>query len=277
VTGEPGQGRAEVEAAGQTTLGPAADDVRRRILREISEGSLRPGERLGAERDLAERWGVSRSTLRAALDALESTGVVRRVLGRSGGTFIAERKVERDLTSLAGLPTYMRRQGFAAGATVLATATIEPDEETAAALQIAPGSLVYEIVRVRLADGKPISLERALFPAERFAGLLDNPLGGSLYELLETTYGLVAGEAKESIEIVGATPRETKVLEVPRSAPLVSIIRTAVDADGRPFEHSHDLFRGDRVRIVVRSRASEVFRHAVGTVVEVVGADTQLR
>lgn len=251
-------------------LGPMANSVRRRIVEEITEGSLQPGERLGAERDIAERYGISRSTLRAALDALESSGAIRRLPGRSGGIFVAERKVERDLTSLAGLPAYMRRQGFTAGARVLATATIEADDETAAALAIPPRALVFEIVRVRLADGEPISVERALFPADRFPSLLDRPLGGSIYELLETEYGLNPGQAEERIEIVGATAREARVLGVRRSAPLVSIVRTAVDSRGQPFERSHDLFRGDRVRIVVRTRADRDTPATVASVVEVV-------
>src|SRR5215204_6138867 len=126
-----------------------------------------PGERLGAERELAERLGVSRSTIRAALADLERSGVIRRTRGRGGGIFVAERKVERDLTSLAGLPAYLRRQGFESDTRVLSTATMEPDAETAAALAVAAGELVLEVVRVRLADGEPISLEQALFPAER--------------------------------------------------------------------------------------------------------------
>jgi GntR family transcriptional regulator len=246
-------------------LGPTAEEVRRRLLEEIANGSLAPGARLGAERDLAQRLGVSRSTLRAALDALESHGAIRRVAGRSGGTFVAERKIERDLTSLASLPAYMRRQGFAAGARVLATATMEADDESAAALEIAPGSLLYEVLRVRLADGDAISVERARFPADRFPGLLDQPLGGSLYELLQEVYGLAPGEAEEHIEIVGATAQESRLLGIRRGSPLASIVRTTVDSDGRPFEYSHDLFRGDRVRLVVRTPAP-----ASGSIVEFV-------
>ena len=237
------------------TLGPTAEDVRRRVLAEVAEGELLPGERLGTERELAERYAVSRSTLRAALESLESAGAVRRVPGRSGGTFVADRRIERDLTSLAGLPAYLRRQGFASGARVLATTTAIADDETAAELAIAVGDVVFEIVRVRLADGEAISYERARFPAARFPGLLEQALGGSLYGLLEREYGLVVGEAEERIEVVGATARIARVLGVRRAASLVSIDRTTVDADGRPFEHSHDLFRADRVRIVVRARA----------------------
>lgn len=241
----------------ETGIGPAADAVRRRILDQIKTGALAPGERLGAERELAESFGVSRETLRAALDALQSAGLVRRVAGRAGGTFVSDQKVERDLTSLQGVPAYLRRQGFAAGTRVLATAMREPDDETRAALRLADGALVLEVIRIRLADGAPISLERAHFPADRFAGLLDHPLGGSLYELLGEVYGLVPGEAEERIEVVGATAQDARTLGVRRDAPLVSIVRIGFDAVGVPFEFSHDLFRGDRTRIVVRTRAQD--------------------
>jgi GntR family transcriptional regulator len=211
---------------------------------------------------------VSRSTLRAALDALETAGVVHRVRGRSGGIFVSERRVERDLTSLTSLPAYMRRQGFQSGARVLSTATVGADPETAAALDVPEGALVLEVVRVRLGDEQPISLERARFPADRFPGLLDRSLSGSLYELLETGYGLRPGEAEERVEVVGATAAEARVLEVRPGAPLVSIARTAGSDDGRPFERPNDPFRADRVRIVVRVRTGDP--QSLGSAVEVV-------
>ena len=115
---------------------------------------------------------------------------------------------------------------------------------------------MLEVVRVRLADGEPISLERALFPAERFPGLLDRSLGGSLYELLQTHYGLAPGEAEERIEVVSPpAPPRRGCSSCAAGAPLLAVARTAWDADGRPFERSHDLFRADRARIVVRARS----------------------
>jgi GntR family transcriptional regulator len=249
-------------------LGPAAAGLRDRLARDIEAGTPGPGQRLGAERELAARLGVSRSTLRAALDALETAGVVHRVRGRSGGIFVSERRVERDLTSLTSLPAYMRRQGFQSGARVLSTATVGADPETAAALDVPEGALVLEVVRVRLGDEQPISLERARFPADRFPGLLDRSLSGSLYELLETGYGLRPGEAEERVEVVGATAAEARVLEVRPGSPLVSIARTAWSVDGRPFERSNDLFRADRVRIVVRVRTGDP--QSLGSAVEVV-------
>src|SRR5215208_4175013 len=179
---------------------------------------------------MAERLGVSRSTIRAALADLERGGSIRRSRGRGGGIFVAERKVERDLTSLAGLPAYLRRQGFESDARVLSTATVEADADTAAALGLTDAALVLEVVRVRLADRQPISLERALFPAERFPGLLDRSLGGSLYELLQTQYGLVPGEAEERIEVVAAGGAEAKLLELRRGAALLASARTTCSA-----------------------------------------------
>jgi GntR family transcriptional regulator len=249
-------------------LGPSAAALRDRLAADIAAGAAAPGERLGAERELAARLGVSRSTLRAALDALETAGAVRRVRGRSGGIFVAERRVERDLTRLTSLPAYLRRQGFQSGARVLSTATVGADAETAAALDLPAGALVLEVVRVRLADEQPISLERARFPADRFPGLLDRSLSGSLYELLEAGYGLHPSEAEERVEVVGATAAEARVLEVRAGAPLVAIVRTAWSEDGRPFERSHDLFRADRVRIVTRVRTRDPA--TLGSAVEVV-------
>ncbi|HLJ02840.1 MAG TPA: GntR family transcriptional regulator [Solirubrobacteraceae bacterium] len=251
-------------------LGPAAAAVRDRLRQEITAGELQPGERLGAEREIAERLGVSRSTIRAALEDLERGGAIRRVRGRGGGIFVAERKVERDLTSLAGLPAYLRRQGFASDARVISTATLEADEGTAAALGLRPGDLAHQVVRVRLADGEPISLERATFPASRFPGLLDHSLSGSLYELLRAHYGLEPGEAEERIEVIEAGAAEARLLGLPRGGSLVAISRDAWDVDGVAFEHSHDLFRGDRVRIVVRARSAPKAPGVVATSVEVV-------
>jgi len=231
------------------SLGPTALAARDRLLAALPG----PGERLGAERELAERLNVSRSTIQAALGDLEHGGVIRRTRGQGGGIFVAERKVERDLTSLAGLPAYLRRSGFQSDTRVLSTATVEADGDAAGALGLADGALVLEVVRVRLADGEPISLERALFPADRFPGLLDRSLGGSLYELLETHYGLATGEAEERIEVVAAGAAEARLLELRRGAPLLAVARTAWDAAGAAFERSHDLFRADRSRIVVRS------------------------
>jgi GntR family transcriptional regulator len=268
-TGAHAPGPASSPASPLGPLGPAVLAVRDRLRNEITGGELAPGQRLGAEREIAVRLAVSRSTVRAALADLERSGTIVRARGRSGGIFVAERKIERDLTSLTGLPAYLRRQGFQSDARVISTATIAAAEDVAAALEIASGELVHEIIRLRLADGDPISLERASFPAERFPGLLDRALSGSLYDLFERDYGLVPDEAEERIEVVDAGAAEARLLDISRHSSLVSISRVARDSSGRPFEVSRDLFRGDRVRIVVRAQSTPAVPGVVATSVEV--------
>ena len=236
--------------------GTAVDGARRRMLELIASGSLEPGQRLGSERELAIDLGVSRSTLRQALGVLEQSGVVRRVPGRGGGTFVSRAKIERDLSSVVGVPAMLRAQGFTAGSRVISTSILGADDATASALEIEPGGLITEIVRIRLADGSPVSLEHVRLPAGRFPGLLELPLGGSVYELLEEHYGVRPAEALERIEAVPAGLDEASVLDIPAGGALLSITRTTRDAEGVPFEFSHDLFRADRTRILVRTPGS---------------------
>jgi GntR family transcriptional regulator len=105
--------------------------------------------------------------------------------------------------------------------------------------------------RIRLADGRPIVLERSLFPAGRFPGMLECRLDGSLYELLEVRYGLRPHRARESLEPVTAGVREAEALEVAEGDPLMLVERTAYARSGEPLEFARDLFRGDRTRVVV--------------------------
>jgi GntR family transcriptional regulator len=218
---------------------------------EIAAGALVPGDRLPTEHDLAEWFGVSRMTLRHALAELARRGLVTRTTGRHGGTFVAAPKLEQDLTTLAGFSEQLRRAGMVAGARVLSALLRPAGPAAAAALQIGEDDEVYEIRRIRLADGRPIVLERSRFPASRFPGMLESRLDGSLYELLEVRYGLRPHRARESLEPVTAGVREAEALEVAEGAPLMLVERTAYARSGEPLEFARDLFRGDRTRVVM--------------------------
>ncbi|HBW20215.1 MAG: GntR family transcriptional regulator [Streptosporangiaceae bacterium] len=217
----------------------------------IAVGRLAPGDRLPAEHDLAAWFGVSRMTLRHALGELAQRGLVVRAVGRNGGTFVAEPKVEQDLTTLAGFSAQLRRHGMLAGARVLAAAQVAASPVAAAALRIGAGDPAYDVRRIRLADGRPMVLEHSLFPAALFPGLLGCRLDGSLYELLEDRYGQRPHRARESLEPVTAGVREAEALEVDEGAPLMLVERTAYARTGLPLEFARDLFRGDRTKVIV--------------------------
>jgi GntR family transcriptional regulator len=225
------------------------EELRRRIVADINAGV--PGAKLGSERELADRYATSRSSLRQVLAALEEAGLVHRAIGRSGGIFISHVQVQRSLSDVVGVPAFLANQGYVAGTRVLSTKITAPDPTTQRALRLDAEDFVIEIQRVRLADGSPISLELAQFPADAFPGLLEQQLGGSVYEILENLYGLVTSRADERIEAVNATPDEASLLGIKPKSALLLITRITYDQHGTPCEFSRDLFRGDRTRLAV--------------------------
>lgn len=236
---------------------PIHAQITAQIADAIRAGRLQPGGRLPAERDLAEALGVSRMTVRQALGALERAGLVRRAVGRAGGTFVLEPKAERHPASTAGLSAELRRQGLAAGAEVI-SARVEPARpRTAAALGLEPGEPVAVVVRLRLAAGKPLALERSSLPVWLYPGIEDLDLGGSLYELMQDVYGRRPARAVERLETVPARPADARALGIRAGAPLLLVERVGYGADGTPLEFARDRFRGDRTRIVIESTEVE--------------------
>ena len=231
----------------------SAEQVAQAIEQMIADNGLTPGDRVGAERELAEAYGVSRWVIRKALERLEADARVLRTHGRSGGIFVAPKKVVRDLNPLLGLPQYLRAQGIEAGTTIMGTRAGPTSEQVAKELNVSPDTWVFQIDRLRLAGGLPLSLESVYFPAELFPGLLDQPLVGSIYDLLESQYGVQRGEAVETITATPANREEAATLQVSVGAPLLAVNRTAAFADGQVFEFSRELYRSDRTAITVRT------------------------
>ncbi|MEZ5213274.1 MULTISPECIES: GntR family transcriptional regulator [unclassified Gordonia (in: high G+C Gram-positive bacteria)] len=232
--------------------GTGTADLVEAIRAIIADQGLVPGDRVGAERDLAENLKVSRWAIRRALSELEGHGEVLRSHGRSGGVFVAPEKLVRR-TPLVGLPKYLQQQGIESGTVVLSTRTAPADEDVAAHLRLEPDSWVFYIDRLRLADGIPLVIEEAAFPSDMFPGLLDRSLSGSLYELFESEYDLHRGVAVEEIAARSASREVAGLLQVSAGAPLISITRVTELDNGRPFEYSKELYRSDRTTITVRS------------------------
>src|SRR5262249_11478031 len=130
----------------------------------ISVGRLAPGDRMPTEQDLAAWLGVSRMTLRHALASLARRGLVTRTVGRRGGTFVAESKLEQDLTTLASFSEQLRRYGMVAGARVLSATERPAGPVAAAALEVAEGAPLYEVRRGRRRGRRPPARGRAAAP-----------------------------------------------------------------------------------------------------------------
>jgi GntR family transcriptional regulator len=112
------------------------------------------------------------------------------------------------------------------------------------------GALVHDIIRVRLADEVRISLEHARFPVDLFPDLLTNPLDDSLYDVIAHKYGRVPKKAVERLVAVLANQEQAEALAISVGDPLMAIDRVTFGEDGTALEHSSDLFRGDRTRVI---------------------------
>ena len=248
--------RARFDEAG----GPIYRQLADAISGAIDGARLDPRHRLPPERELALGVGVSRDTLRQALLELQRHGRVERTVGRSGGTFVAEPKVNRQLSRYAGLAAQLDEQRIPSSARVLMARERPASPAIAAALEIRSGEPVYEIRRVRLANSRPVALERTHYPVTRLPGLLERPLDGSLDALLRADYGVAAATAVEHLEPIAAGPEEVEALGVATGAPLMYVERISYEADGRPLEYGQDVYRGDRTRMIVVGAASAIKR-----------------
>jgi GntR family transcriptional regulator len=232
---------------------PVWAQIEESLAARICGGELRVGDRLPAERDLADQLRVSRGTIRQALDALAARGLVERGVGR--GTFVAAGKVEVRLHDVAGFSEQMARAGLQASARVLRSGVAAAPERVAAALGLGEGAAAVRIERLRLAGRLAVTLEDSWIPSARFPGIQDLDLRGSIYALMRDLYGHVPVRVVEALEPVVAQPHSAETLGVATGSPLMLVERTAFDAEGVAVEYARDLHRGDRARFVVEAAA----------------------
>jgi GntR family transcriptional regulator len=219
-------------------------------LRGILEGligALQAGAPLPSERELAERYGVARMTVRTEIDRLVAEGLAYRVQGR--GTFVAEPRVTQAM-ALSSFTEDMRARGHEPGSTVLGCDVLAADGAVAGRLELADGARVVRIHRVRTADGEPMAVEEAFLPAGRFAGLDEADLAhGSLFELLESRYGVRMAAADQRVVAVGIEAGYAGLLGVEPGAPGLLFHTVTRDAAGEPVFYAWSLFRGDRYEV----------------------------
>jgi len=232
---------------------PLHVSIAEQLTAAIASGQLAAGTRLPPERQLAGSLAVSRMTVRQALGELERDGLLRRVVGRSGGTFVQEAGAEPGPAGAQGLSAALRREAHAAHAELI-SADVEPaGKRTSAALDLGRNERVVVIVRLRLADGKPLAVERSSLPVRLFPDIEDMDLAGSLYDLMDTGFGLRPVRALERLETAEARPSDARTIGAKRGAPILLVERIGYAADGTPVEFARDRFRGDRTWLMVES------------------------
>ncbi|MER7278370.1 GntR family transcriptional regulator [Dactylosporangium sp. NPDC000244] len=210
-------------------------------LETLIQGGIGPDQRLPPERELAEAFGVSRMTVRHALDRLERERRVYRVQG--AGTFVARPPIAKTI-ELTSFTEDMRRRGLVPGSVLRVFETVAAGPEIGYALSLSPADEVVHVERVRTADGIPMCLEHAYLPAALVPGL--TTLEGSLYSELHRRYRIRITHAEQSIRATVLDQEAAARLDAPPFSPALLVERTAFDERDRPVERAMSTYRGDR-------------------------------
>lgn len=218
---------------------------------EIARGAWPSGARLPAEEALMARFGVSRTTLRHAVQNLAARGLIE--VRHGIGTFVAPPRLTQELTELTGFVEDMTALGRVATARLIDHAEVAADAAVARALALPQGTTVTRIRRVRLADGVALSYDVTWLPTEIGARIVRHDLAAEpIFRLLEQRYGMALIDAEYCLEAAAADAATAAALAVAEGSPIMRIERTTRTTGGRPVDHEVLHYRGDLIRFATR-------------------------
>ncbi len=203
------------------------------------------------EQELCQSHGVSRATVRKALENLVHEGLLYRVQGV--GTFVAPPKLrERFVQRTAGFYEDMTSRGMTVHTRVLEQTVVRATKQVASELQIPPGEKVVRLVRLRLIDNEPILISTSFVPQRLCPELdTDDLTNHSLYALMREKYGVQLVHGTRLVEVGQCTEEEAKLLRVKVNAPLLVVTGTVYDVNDRPVEHGAARHRSDRSQVEI--------------------------
>lgn len=234
--------------------GPRYVQLRRRLSDGVSQGVLLPGSPLPPEREIASITDFSRVTVRKAIQSLADEGTI--VQKQGSGSFISAKpeRIEQKLSRLTSFSEDMTRRGKTSTSQWLERGIYMPSPAEMTSLGLSSDDSVARIVRLRLADGQPMAIERASLPTD----ILPNPLAveTSLYEVLDKA-GHRPIRALQSISAINISEKDSLLLAVPPGDAGLRIERTSYLESGRVAEFTQSLYRGDAYNFVAELRLSK--------------------
>lgn len=236
---------------------PLYYQIKQQLKVAIERSLLQPDEALPSERDLIELYGVSRPTVRQATEELLSEGFLYRRKGL--GTFVARPKFKQPLPSVLGFTERMLSEGKLPGSRVISAGVLEiVDETIRQQLVLAPESQLFQLKRLRLADGEPIMLENTHLPLNLFPKLVEVDFNrASLYQFLREEYNFAIARLRETLEPVVLRESESKLLGVGKGRPAMREQITAFAVNGQPIEYTQAVVRGDRCQYYLELETGE--------------------
>ncbi len=227
---------------------PAYFQLKNMLLEQIRDGEYPEGSLIPSERDLGEGLGISRMTVRQALNQLVAEGVLYREKGR--GTFVSKSKIKQ--RNIMSFSETVKNRGLMPSTQVLRFEKIlnRPDIRDILELQGSEG--LYGIRRLRLANDLPIGIEEAFIP-ERYCPHLENhDLKMSFYKLLKEQYSLVVTSMDCSVDAAKATTEEKKLLRLTNAVPVLRITSISYNDSGTKLFYERNTYRSDEYNYNVR-------------------------
>ena len=215
----------------------------------ITAGKFDTGGQVPPERELVEKYGVSRMTVRRALSELVNEGLLVREQGR--GSFVVRPRVQEQLRHLTSFTEDMKLRGFPTKSKIT-DFRIVTDETVTTKMEIPADEELVRLQRIRFVKKEPIALQTAFVRSQFCPNLVEQGLvDGSLYKTLEERYGLRLGRAVQTIEAKPADEYEEKMLGVKIGQPVLGLERLTYLQNGQPIEYVRSTYRGDRYRFTV--------------------------
>jgi DNA-binding GntR family transcriptional regulator len=230
------------------------DQVHDALLDDLLEGTLEPGAKLPNENELADRFAVSRATIREAVLRLLEAGYLSRRHG--SGTFVTHApRTRHALDTTVSYTAMIREAGHEPAENVISRTVRAPTEVERSLLDIADGQSLIEVERVRLADGRPVIYSRDRIPESLLGAVAQTPLDSSLYDILYGAGHPVAG-ARAQLMPVLADKELGRLLSIKTGTPLLHIDQVDYDDDGRAVMLSDEWHVADAFELIVNRRAT---------------------
>lgn len=229
-----------------------ADIIRKKIL----DAELAVGDLIPTEAELGREYGVSRTTIRQAIELLIRQGSL--VKERGNTPYVAQAKLTHPVGSISSFTEDMLRRHITPSTRLLSLCYKKPPKIEATYLGISEDEEIVFLGRLRFADNEPILISNSYIPKKVVPGLVEKGLcRESLYQTLERDYGIVLFETDETIQAVAAEKEEAELLNVKKGVPLLLVHRIVRDKDGTAVEYNSSVFRGDRFKYHKKLRGRE--------------------
>ncbi|MBB4301097.1 GntR family transcriptional regulator [Rhodobium orientis] len=225
---------------------PLYQQIRNHLLELMESGELQPGDKLPSENTLAKQFKTTRATVVSGFQQLVHEGRVVRKAGR--GSFVAERMVDAALVSsgVQSIEEQLARQGAVVSYKFLRFDLTRPNEKVRTALALDDDEDVYRLERVRLSDGRPISLEIRHIRRDLGRGITVRALEETAFiDILRRELGLKPDKIVGTLTATAASEKQASLLAIRPGTPLVLREYTFYDGDGQPLTHGESCYRND--------------------------------